>query len=165
MKKLFSLATILVAATTLFACSKTETPNNETPSTQETQSKLSLQEVVNKFGEEEYIIFPLEISEEEAKTVYHIDDEIVEDYGISITGRQPGVGFAYVLKAKEGKLEEAKALAEQVKQDQIGNAFYPDEVEKAENAEILVDGNYVALLIFHDDVREDAINLYKELIK
>lgn len=164
MKKLYSLATLFVVAASLVACSNSETPQNNEVVVQESQT-LSPKEIVSKITEEGYIRMPLEISEEEAVGVYHIDSEIVEDYAISVTGIQPGCSFALVLKAKEGKTEEVKAIAEQVKEDRIGNAFYPSEVEAAENAELLVNGDTVALLIFDEEVKEAAIELYKELVK
>ena len=51
---------------------------------------------------------------------------------------------------------------EALKQDKIGNAFYPNEQEAAENAEIIVDGNYVALFILNNEVEQTAIDLFND---
>lgn len=165
MKKFSLLVATLVVATGLYGCSSNETSVNEDVTVQENESKMTLKEIATKFGEEGYIRMPLEITEVEATEVYHVNPEIVEEYAISITGIQPGPGFALMMQAKDGKVEEVKAIAEQVKEDLIGNAFYPQEVESAQNAEILVNGNHVALLVLNSEVAEDAIEVYKQAIK
>ncbi|HAX72941.1 MAG TPA: hypothetical protein DCY20_05405 [Firmicutes bacterium] len=130
-----------------------------------TESNVSVVEVGNKIIEEGYIRMPLEITEQQAEEIYHIDGDVVEEYSILKTGISPGTGFAFIIKAKDGQLDAAKAIVEQVKNDTIANAFYPEEQEAAEQAEIIENGNVLALLIFDSEIKEEAINLYKELVK
>ena len=165
MKKIKLMMMALLVSVVAVGCSSTSNGETNTPATEEATSNVSLKEIATQLGEKEYIIMPLEISDEEAKEIYHVNTDVVEDYGIAKTARMPGLGFAFMVKAKEGKLEEAKAIVEQVKADQVGNAFYPDEVEAAQSAEILVNGNYVALFILNDEVKADAIKLYEDAIK
>ena len=70
-----------------------------------------------------------------------------------------------VVKAKEGKVDAVKASVEQVLQDKIGSAFYPEEQEVAENAQVKVDGNLVSLFILNSVVSSDAEKDYENLIK
>ena len=70
-----------------------------------------------------------------------------------------------VVKAKEGKVDEVKASVEEVLQDKIGSAFYPEEQEVSESAEVKVDGDLVSLFILNSVVSEDAKAKYEELIK
>ena len=108
---------------------------------------------------------PMEPTEEEAKDIYHLNLDDVESYGIALTGRSPGVGFAMVVKAKDGKVDAVKASVDKVLEDRIGEAFYPDEKDVAEKAKVEVDGNFVSLLIFYDDVAAEATQVYKDAIK
>ena len=161
MKRLSLLAAVLIASTSLFACSK---ENNE-PGVEVSEETGVAQAIINEYNEKQFIQMPLEISDKEAKEVYHIDDECIEEYGISLSGIQPGSGFALIVKAKDGKLEEAKNIVIQVKQDRIANAFYPMEQESAENAEVIEKGNYLALLILSDDYKEEALEIFQNSIK
>ena len=70
-----------------------------------------------------------------------------------------------VVKAKDGKVDAVKASVEQVLQDKIGSAFYPEEQEVAENAKVEVNGNLVSLFIVNSQVSADAEAKYAELIK
>ena len=162
MKKI--LVSFLVAAmvgATLTGCgSKSEGGNGASV---EQTSSVSAKDVVDKL--KEYIPMPMEPTEEEAKDIYHLNLEGVESYGIALTGRSPGVGFAMVVKAKEGKVDAVKASVDKVLEDRVGAAFYPDEKEVAEKAKVEVDGNFVSLLIFNDDVVDEATQAYKDAIK
>ena len=70
-----------------------------------------------------------------------------------------------VVKAKEGKVDDVKASVEQVLQDKVGSAFYPEEKEVAENAEIKVDGNLVSLMIVNSEIKDEVETEYNNLIK
>lgn len=161
MKKI--LVSILVAAmvgATLTGCgSKAEGNGTQV----EQGSSVSAADVVDQL--KEYIPMPMDATEEEAKDIYHLNLDDVESYGISLTGRSPGVGFVMVVKAKEGKVDAVKASVEQVLADRIGAAFYPDEKDVAEKAKVRVDGNFVSLLIFYDDVAAEATKVYEDAIK
>lgn len=161
MKKI--LVSILVAAmvgATLTGCgSKAEGNGTQV----EQGSSVSAADVVDQL--KEYIPMPMDATEEEAKDIYHLNLDDVESYGISLTGRSPGVGFVMVVKAKEGKVDAVKASVEQVLADRIGAAFYPDEKDVAEKAKVRVDGDFVSLLIFYDDVADEATKVYEDAIK
>ena len=161
MKKI--LVSILVAAmvgATLTGCgSKAEGNGSQV----EQGSSVSAADVVDQL--KEYIPMPMDATEEEAKDIYHLNLDDVESYGISLTGRSPGVGFVMVVKAKEGKVDAVKASVEQVLADRIGAAFYPDEKDVAEKAKVRVDGDFVSLLIFYDDVADEATKVYEDAIK
>ena len=70
-----------------------------------------------------------------------------------------------VVKAKEGKVDAVKASVEQVLQDKIGKAFYPEEQEITESAEVKVDGSLVSLFILNSEVASEAQSTYEKLIK
>ena len=159
-KVLVSLLVAAMVGATLTGCGSKEQGNG---SQVEQGSSVSAADVVAQL--KEYIPMPMDVTEEEAKDVYHLNLDDVESYGIAITGRSPGVGFAMVVKAKEGKVDAVKASVDQVLADRVGAAFYPDEKEIAEKAKVEVDGNYVSLLIFNDDVAAEATQTYKDAIK
>ena len=100
-----------------------------------------------------------------ASEIYHLNLDDVEDYGILETQISPGPGFIMVVKAKEGKVDAVKASVEQVLQDKIGKAFYPEEQEITESAEVKVDGNLVSLFILNSEVASEAQSTYEKLIK
>ena len=108
---------------------------------------------------------PGEIDDDMAKEIYHLNLDDIEDYGVLETQISPGPGLIIVVKAKDGKVDAVKASVEEVLQDKIGNAFYPDEKEIAKNAEVRVDGNLVSLFILNSEVASDAEAKYAELIK
>lgn len=159
-KVLVSLLVAAMVGATLTGCGSKAQGNGAQV---EQGSSVSAADVVAQL--KEYIPMPMDVTEEEAKDVYHLNLDDVESYGIAITGRSPGVGFAMVVKAKEGKVDAVKASVDQVLADRVGAAFYPDEKEIAEKAKVEVDGNYVSLLIFNDDVAAEATQTYKDAIK
>lgn len=163
MKKI--LVSLLVAAmvgATLTGCgSKTE----ENGTSVEQTSSVSAKEVVDKMLEQQYIAMPMVIEDAQAQEMYNINLDDVEDYAIAETGRMPGVGFVVVAKAKEGKVDAVKATVEKIREDKIGAAFYPEEIEIAEKSSVEVNGNFVSLFILNEEVAADAENFYKEAIK
>ena len=167
MKKILVSALIAVmVGATLTGCGNKNLGNASSAeqSTQQTNS-VSAKEVVEKLNEEGYVRAAAEIDDTVASEIYHLNLDDVEDYGILETQISPGPGFIMVVKAKEGKVDEVKASVEQVLQDKIGSAFYPEEQEVAESAEVKVDGNLVSLFIVNSDVSADAQATYEKLIK
>ena len=167
MKKILVSALIAVmVGATLTGCGNKNLGNASSAeqSTQQTNS-VSAKEVVEKLNEEGYVRATAEIDDTVASEIYHLNLDDVEDYGILETQMSPGPGFIMVVKAKEGKVDEVKASVEQVLQDKIGSAFYPEEQEVAESAEVKVDGNLVSLFIVNSEVASDAQATYEELIK
>ena len=114
--------------------------------------------------ETEYVRMPMPVDEAMAQEMYHINLDDVEEYAITKTGMSPGVGFAMVVKAKDGKVDAVKEAVDKVLADQVNAAFYPDEKEIAEAAEVKVDGNIVSLLIFHSEVSADVEKVYQEAL-
>lgn len=164
MKKILvsTLIAIMVGAT-LTGCGKSNAGNST--SAEQQVSSVSAKEVVEKLNEKGYVRAAAEINDSMASGLYHLNLEDVEDYGILETQISPGPGFIMVVKAKEGKVDSVKASVEEVLQDKVGSAFYPEEKEVAENAEVKVDGNLVSLFILNSEVASDAKSTYEELIK
>ena len=167
MKKILvsTLIAVMIGAT-LTGCGNKNSGNSSSveQSTQQTNS-VSAKEVVEKLNEKEYVRAAAEIDDTMASEIYHLNLDDIEDYGILETQISPGPGFIMVVKAKEGKVDEVKASVEQVLQDKIGSAFYPEEQEVSESAEVKVDGNLVSLFIVNSDVSADAQATYEKLIK
>ncbi|WP_297713552.1 DUF4358 domain-containing protein [Clostridium sp.] len=167
MKKILvsTLIAIMIGAT-LTGCGNKNVGNSSSTEQNEQQtSSVSAKDVVEKLNEKGYVRAAAEIDDTMASEIYHLNLDDVEDYGILETQISPGPGFIMVVKAKEGKVDAVKASVEQVLQDKIGNAFYPQEQEIAESAEVKVDGNLVSLFILNSEVASDAQSTYEELIK
>lgn len=167
MKKiLVSMLIAVMVGATLTGCGNKNGGN--TPATEQGEqqsSSVSAKEVVEKLNEEGYVRMPGEIDDDMAKEIYHLNLDDIEDYGVLETQISPGPGLIIVVKAKDGKVDAVKASVEEVLQDKIGNAFYPDEKEITKNAEVRVDGNLVSLFILNSEVASDAEAKYAELIK
>lgn len=167
MKKILvsTLIAIMVGAT-LTGCGNKNTGNSSsTEQSQQQTASVSAKDVVEKLNEKEYVRAAAEIDDTMASEIYHLNLDDVEDYGILETQISPGPGFIMVVKAKDSKVDAVKASVEQVLQDKVGNAFYPEEKEIAESAEVKVDGNLVSLFILNSEVASDAQATYEELIK
>lgn len=167
MKKILvsTLIAIMIGAT-LTGCGNKNTGNSSSTEQSEQQTaSVSAKDVVEKLNEEGYVRLPAEIDDTIASEIYHLNLDDVEDYGILETQISPGPGFIMVVKAKEGKVDAVKASVEQVLQDKVGKAFYPEEQEITESAEVKVDGNLVSLFILNSEVASDAQATYEELIK
>ena len=81
-----------------------------------------------------------------------------------------GYNFTFMCKLEpildeDGKVENVKNSMEKVLEDKVGQAFYPEEQEVAENATIEVDGNFVSLFLLNSEVEADAEKMYNNLIK
>ena len=167
MKKILvsTLIAIMVGAT-LTGCGNKNTGNSSsTEQSQQQTASVSAKDVVEKLNEKEYVRAAAEIDDTMASEIYHLNLDDVEDYGILETQISPGPGFIMVVKAKDGKVDAVKASVEQVLQDKVGKAFYPEEQEITESAEVKVDGNLVSLFILNSEVASDAQATYEELIK
>nr|WP_302599076.1 DUF4358 domain-containing protein [uncultured Cellulosilyticum sp.] len=166
MKKFAVIMMILVASTSaLVGCSNAPT-KVETGSSETTQvEKAPLEDLLNKMIEADIVRMPMPIDETLAQEAYHIDLETVDEYALAETGISPGPGLVVMAKAKDGQVDKVKENMEALLQDKIGNAFYPDEREAAESAEIIVEGNYVALFILHDEVEAEAIQMFEDSSK
>ena len=166
MKKLVAAMMILVASTTALVGCGTEKTNTEVNSnTEAAVEKAPLEELLNQMVEGGAVRMPMPVDETLAQEAYHIDLEVVEEYAIAQTGISPGPGLIVMVKAKEGQLDQAKANMEALLEAQVGNAFYPAEQEAAEKAEIIVEGNYVALFILNDEVKESTVAMFTESTK
>ena len=167
MKKILvsTLIAIMIGAT-LTGCGNKNTGNSSsTEQSEQQKASVSAKDVVEKLNEKEYVRAAAEIDDTMASEIYHLNLDDIEDYGILETQISPGPGFIMVVKAKEGKLDAVKATVEQVLQDKIGKAFYPEEQEITESAEVKVDGNLVSLFILNSEVASEAQSTYEKLIK
>lgn len=163
MKKFTAVLMIALASTTAFVgCSGN---NNSQVESSQAVEKEPLADLLQKMIDENLVRMPMEVDETLAQEAYHIDLNVVDEYAIAQTGITPGPGLIVMVKAKDGQLEQAKANMEALKQDQIGNAFYPAEQEAAENAKIIVDGNYVGLFILNSEVEQTAIDMFQNSTK
>lgn len=167
MKKILvsTLIAIMIGAT-LTGCGNKNTGNSSSTEQSEQQTaSVSAKDVVEKLNEKGYVRAAAEIDDTMASEIYHLNLDDIEDYGILETQISPGPGFIMVVKAKEGKVDAVKASVEQVLQDKIGKAFYPEEQEITESAEVKVDGNLVSLFILNSEVASEAQSTYEKLIK
>ena len=167
MKKILvsTLIAIMIGAT-LTGCGNKNTGNSSsTEQSEQQKASVSAKDVVEKLNEKEYVRAAAEIDDTMASEIYHLNLDDVEDYGILETQISPGPGFIMVVKAKEGKVDAVKASVEQVLQDKIGKAFYPEEQEITESAEVKVDGSLVSLFILNSEVASEAQSTYEKLIK
>ena len=167
MKKILvsTLIAIMIGAT-LTGCGNKNTGNSSsTEQSEQQKASVSAKDVVEKLNEKEYVRAAAEIDDTMASEIYHLNLDDIEDYGILETQISPGPGFIMVVKAKEGKVDAVKASVEQVLQDKIGKAFYPEEQEITESAEVKVDGNLVSLFILNSEVASEAQSTYEKLIK
>ena len=167
MKKILvsTLIAIMIGAT-LTGCGNKNTGNSSsTEQSEQQKASVSAKDVVEKLNEKEYVRAAAEIDDTMASEIYHLNLDDIEDYGILETQISPGPGFIMVVKAKEGKVDAVKASVEQVLQDKIGKAFYPEEQEITESAEVKVDGSLVSLFILNSEVASEAQSAYEKLIK
>lgn len=167
MKKiLVSTLIVIMIGATLTGCGNKNTGNSSsTEQSEQQKASVSAKDVVEKLNEKEYVRAAAEIDDTMASEIYHLNLDDIEDYGILETQISPGPGFIMVVKAKEGKVDAVKASVEQVLQDKIGKAFYPEEQEITESAEVKVDGSLVSLFILNSEVASEAQSTYEKLIK
>ena len=157
---------LFLASTTAFVgCTNNQAPNINESEQVVVVEKAPLNELLDDMIAQNLVRMPKPIDETLAEEAYHIDPNVVEEYAIAETDISPGPGLIVMVKAKEGKVEEAKANMEALLQDRIGNAFYPQELEAAENADVVVDGNYVGLFILNDEVKDTAMKMFEESTK
>ncbi len=162
-----ALATAMIAVS-LVGCGgnkgSEEGNGTKVEDTQDKYADVSPKEVVQQLVDGGYIVMPMPIDDAMATEMFHINMDDIEEYSIAKTGMSPGIGFAMVVKAKDGKVDAVKEAAEKVLADQVNNAFYPEEKEVAESAKIRVDGNIVSLMMFNPEVSADAEAAYDEAL-
>lgn len=156
MKKILTLVvTVLLTTLMLVGCGS---PTTTAP------ADIDVPVLVKAMVEKGYVPMPMEIDTIQAKEMYLINPDNVNEYAIARTGRSPGIGLIVIAEAKPGKEAEVQANMEQLLKNEIGNAFYPDEKDAAEQAEIMVDGPYVSLFILHPEAKAEAIQMYKDAL-
>lgn len=166
MKKFAAIMMIAVASmTALVGCSGEQTKVESGSSAEVQVEKAPLEDLLNDMVAENIVRMPMTIDETLAQEAYHIDLDTVDEYAIAETGISPGPGLVVMAKAKEGQVDKVKENMEALLEAKVGNAFYPEEREAVENAEILVDGDYVALIIVNSQVQETAVKMFKESSK
>lgn len=164
MKKFMAIIMLAVVSTTAFVgCTSGEgTTEMATPAPESTVQKEPLKDLLAKMIEAGSVRMPMEADDTLATENYKIDLANVEEYAIAQTGISPGPGLVVMVKAKPGQVEAAKANIDALLEAQIGNAFYPNEKEAAEKAEVIVEGDYVALFIVNDEVKDVTMQLFKD---
>lgn len=171
-RKVIGMLMCGILAVSAMGCSaKNESPesnngtNVEQGAEENTAKEINVKEVVDKMVEAGYIRMPMEMDETTAKDMYHINLDDVEEYAIAETGISPGPGLIVMVKAKEGKLDDVKASVEKIKEDKVGQAFYPDEQEAAENSKVETVGNVVYYTLFNSTINEEAQGALAEMLK
>ena len=166
MKKiLISMLLVSAVAVSMVGCgNKTEGKDNNTNVEQNEQvngseesnesGDLNVKGIMDGILALNSIPMPMEINEEDAEAIYHLDLNNVEEFAISVCGRSPGVGLAVLVEAKEGKVDSVK----------VANAFYPMEQEAYENAKVEVNGNLVSLIVVDSSVQEEVTNYFNSQI-
>lgn len=158
MKKFIMLiVTLILCMSMLAGCGGGKAP--------EVVPTITSGEIVSQMVEQDFVRMPMEIDEVGAQERYRIDLGLVEDYAIAETGISPGPGLIVVAKAKPDQVQNVVANMEKLLEDKVGNAFYPDEVEAAQQAEVIVNGPYVGLLILNSEVKDDGIKMFNDLTK
>ncbi|MGL5677345.1 MAG: DUF4358 domain-containing protein [Cellulosilyticaceae bacterium] len=131
----------------------------------EESNKVVLADLMSKMLEEQCMPMPMPIEGDLAKDSFYIDTNVVEEYTIMKAGRSPGVGVIAMVKAKDGQLEAAKTNMAKALESAVGSAFYPDEVEAAQNGKVVTKGNYVGLFILSEDFQDSIIKMFNEAVK
>ena len=156
-KSIMLIVTLILCMSMLAGCGGGTAP--------EVVPTITSGEIVSQMVEQGFVRMPMEIDEVGAQERYRIDLGFVEDYAIAETGISPGPGLIVVAKAKPDQVQNVVANMEKLLEDKVGNAFYPDEVEAAQQAEVIVNGPYVGLLILNGEVKDDGIKMFNDLTK
>lgn len=176
MKKiLISMLLVSAVAVSMVGCgNKTEGKDNNTNVEQNEQvngseesnesGDLNVKGIMDGILALNSIPMPMEINEEDAEAIYHLDLKNVEEFAISVCGRSPGVGLVVLVEAKEGQVDSVKQSVEAVLADNVANAFYPMEQEAYENAKVEVNGNLVSLIVVDSSVQEEVTNYFNSQI-
>lgn len=167
MKKILICGLVLTALTAaLVGCGKKtdDITTNNNVEISETTVDIDTKAVMDKLIEKEVIMMPMEATEEEATTVYHLNLDQVEEYSIARIGRSPGVGLAVLVEAKDGQVDAVKESVEAILADMVADAFYPMEQEAAEKGKVEVEGNFVYLIITSDEYVETANSIINEAL-
>ena len=111
------------------------------------------------------MLMPAEVDDVAAKDMYHLNLDDIETYAIAETQISPGPGLIVIAKAKEGKVDAVKSYIEQIKADKVGRAYYPEEIEAAENSKVETVGDIVYFALFNSEINEEAQEVLKDMLK
>lgn len=119
-------------------------------STSSNEKNVSTASIVESIHNEIELRKTEAVDEAVTSEMYYLGDDIVEESTIERGVINTGIELIAVVKAKEGKVEDAKMALEKVKDDKKQSAFYPGESEAVDSAEVKVVDNYVGLFIIPD---------------
>lgn len=159
MKKLLSSAlAMIIGATLLVGCGSKSGGS-------ELKSGTELLDVAYEVSDTLMMPMPQEADAEMAKILFYITDDIAEEYAILNAMVNVSSANVAIVKAKDGKVEDVKAALTKRKADVITSfeQYLPDQLEFAKAGKVLVNGNYVSLIIGEEaDEAEKTLNSYFE---
>ena len=171
-KKTLALVMVLLVIVSAFAaCSKggdNSSSNSQPSAGSQPQSSsnpsstpaagVDLQAIVDKINEEIGIAMPTEMDEEMLVQAFNLNADDFEQVAAVGTMVNTKVNNVVLVKAKEGKADAVKASLE-AKLEQLTKTFetyLQDQYEVAKAGKVVVNGDYVALLVLEDIVGEGA---------
>lgn len=151
MKRLFtSVLCIIISATILTACEGNKDSNGQTSSEGEKIKDVSAKEIAEVISKSEEWPKLSAVSDNNELKEYMLIDADNEDFK-EVYALKPGISGTIseiiVIKAKEGKAENAKKALEARKDKLINqDSFYPEHVKWAQNSVIETIGDYAFLI-------------------
>lgn len=169
-KKICAILLSSLMAISMVGCGnkvdKVENGNGQNVESQsDVKLSVSAKEIVDAVVEKGFVRMPLEVDDTIAQDRYFVDLDVVEEYAIAETQITPGPGVIVVLKAKDGKIEETKAILEKIKTANVDKAFYPEEQEAAKNSKVEFVGNIGYYALFNSEVTEEAQKTIADMLK
>ena len=164
-KVLISLLTAVMIGSTLTACTSKADNGQKVEQGSKVEFSMPLSEFIIKLQEKELFGVADLADDTSATEIYHLNLDNVEEYVVAAPMINATASFVMIVKAKDGKVEDVKASVEKVLEDQIGNAFYPQQKEAVENATVEIKGNYVSLFIYDAESKEQVEKIYNDSFK
>ncbi|MGL5151385.1 MAG: DUF4358 domain-containing protein [Clostridium sp.] len=98
--------------------------------------------------------------EELAKNMFHLNLDDVEEYSLNMPLMNIRCDEIDVVKAKDGKVESVKASMEKRRDDIVKQweRYLPDQYALVKESKVIVQGNYVALLIANSQEMSEEVD-------
>lgn len=148
--------------------SSTNTETNTSTNTETSSTpSVTATEIYNALIEAELAGRAMGDMSEDAFMFYNLSDELVSDYMLQITQMMPGMDEIFIAKAQDGKVLDVKEVLE-ARIDVLRNekAFYPDDMDAVDAAEIFVVGDYIMLYVSGDlESAPLALAVFEGLVK
>ena len=149
MKRIFSIVLAIVMALALAACSNNTKNNNNSNGAKEVN--MTAQEVLDSIKKSLGDSFDCDVTEDEASMsgYWGLDMTKVESWAaMSNSNSSLNPSSAVILKVQEGYAQDAAALLQSGYEQVLSySRMYNMDLQKALQARLFVNGNYVALLI------------------